>query len=126
MNTNDTPKIITPNAGKPKKIVDKNNNPLEATTGKPLNNSVDLPERDNILSIKPRTAEQQARDANIIAALQEFTDRLKSGAIPCPEYIVVLPKFDNGETQLIYMGDPIPTLMLEGVLHKIVTRMALQ
>lgn len=101
-------KIITPNDGKDKKIVDINNAPI-----KKVDDAL-------VADAKQRTRE------NISRALRDMADRMDSGELSPPNYVVVMPSFENGETQLLFLGDPIPNVMLEGIMHKILTRMALQ
>jgi hypothetical protein len=100
--------IIKPNGGQDKKIVDINNKPIKKI--------------DDAIAADAKRQVQQ----NIIAAMRDMADRMESGELPMPEHVVVMPSFENGETQLLFLGPQIPSLMLLGIMHKITTRMALQ
>lgn len=102
-------RIITPNGGKDKKIVDMHNRPLntaepsaeQATEGKP-----DLSNKDKI-----------------VAALRDMAEKIESGQFTEPKFIVVMPMFET-EIPTFVLGEQIPVVMLEGLLHKVATRMA--
>jgi hypothetical protein len=100
--------IIKPNGGQDKKIVDINNKPIKQVEDKIVEDA------------NRQLAENQ------IAALRDMADRMESGELPPPKHIILLPTFENGETQLLFLGAAVPNLMIEGILHKILTRMALQ
>lgn len=110
MNDKDTPQIITPER-KNAKIVDIRNEPLR---------------KDEDGSIKQDAAYVPSeRTMRIAAALRDLADKMVDGSFPA-EFLVVLPMMPNNDLPLIYMGDPIPTVTLEGVLHRVVTRLAIQ
>lgn len=90
----------------PRKIVDKNNN------------VIDMP-------VPVMDAAQAANTASIIASLRDMADKVESGEIKAPEFVVVMPKFMDGEIPLFVLGAPIPLVMLEGLMHKVLTRMAM-
>lgn len=97
-------KIITPER-KNAKIVGMDNKPIESAQ-EPLN-------------------EHKPTQERVAEALHQLANQIETGAVD-PEFVVVIPKMRNGEVPLVYMGEPIPTLILEGVLHKMLVRMALQ
>lgn len=86
---------------------------------------------NNVVSIAAdgHSTSEQAQPSvkdRITAALRDMADKIDSGEISDPEFVVIMPKLNTGEIPLIFLGDPIPTVMLEGILHKVLTRMALQ
>jgi hypothetical protein len=87
----------------PAKIVDMNNKPIQQ-------DQVGGPE------------ELQGR---MVAALRQLAEGIESGSMRMPDRIIILPQFGT-EVQLIHLGDEVPVEYLEGMLHKMVTRMALQ
>lgn len=95
-------KIITPER-KNAKIVGMDNKPIESA----------------------QEPEEKPVAERIAEALHQLANQIETGAVD-PEFVVVIPKMRNGEVPLVYMGEPIPTLILEGVLHKMLVRMALQ
>lgn len=97
-------KIITPNGGKGRKIVGIDNKPFEAGTEQAAG------------------SEQSSKD-KIVAALRDMAEKLESGQFTEPKFIVVMPVFEN-EVPTFVLGEQIPIMMLEGLLHKVATRMA--
>ena len=104
---NDKPRIITPNGGHDRKVVGIDNKPIKQV--------------DDALTKDHETQTQE----NIIVALREIADKLEDGTLPRAKYIMVVPSFENGETQLLFLGDPVPNVMLEGMLHRLLTKMAM-
>lgn len=92
-------KIITPNGGKDRKVVGLDNKPIN--TEQPEN-----PNKDKM-----------------VAALRDMADKIESGQFTEPKFIVVMPMFET-EIPTFVLGEQIPILMLEGLLHKVATRMA--
>lgn len=107
----DTSKIITPDR-KNAKIVDIRNEPLR---------------KDDDGAIKKEQSAYVPSDktVRVAAALRDLASKLEDGSFPA-EFLVVLPMMPNNDVPLIYMGDPIATIALEGVLHRVVTRLAIQ
>lgn len=93
----------------PRKIVDINNKPIHSVGEK-----VDAPE-GTIGHLQDR----------MVAALRQMADGIESGEMKMPERLIILPKHGS-EIHLIHLGDEVPVEYLEGMLHKLVTRMALQ
>ncbi len=98
-------RIITPGNGRGPKVVGIDNMPLRTD---------EAPDPE-IVKLKSQ-----------ISALREMADKLEDGTLQPPDFILVLPRFHSGDMPLMIFGDPMPTIMLEGILHKLVTRMAMQ
>lgn len=62
---------------------------------------------------------------NMIKALEQLVDGLKSGGMTMPDSIIILPFFPE-QAQLIYLGEPTPQDMVYAKLSKFVARMAVQ
>ena len=60
----------------------------------------------------------------MVAALREMADKIESGNLKMPEYIMVMPKIDN-ELVYIHMGDEVPMAYTVGTLYKLLTRLSL-
>lgn len=90
----------------PRRIVDSSNNPIPTQAPEP-------------------TKEQQDHKRNIVAALQHMVDGITDGSMKVPDRIIVMPQFQS-EVTVIVLGDEVPREYIEGVLHKALTRMALQ
>lgn len=111
--TNDKGKIITPNNGKDRKVVGIDNKPLNSDIGKVPHKPLD-----------GITNESSNKD-KIIAAIRDLAMRLEDGTLPEPEFLILIPKFKQGDTSLMYFGEPVPTVLVEGTIHKVLTRMAM-
>ena len=69
--------------------------------------------------------EYKPTDPKIIEALRNFADSLEKGEIQGVEHMVLLPKLHvSGDVPFMYLGDPIPQLYLQGMMHRVLTRMA--
>lgn len=88
-----------------KKVVNMRNEPQQA----------DTPQNPDELSVKQKC----------INGLRDMAQQIEDGTISSPEFIIVLPKLSNGDLPMIYLGDPIPTLFLEGIIHKLSVKMAM-
>lgn len=102
-------KIITANGGQPRKVVDMHNRPIESDKNE-----------------APDSIREMPKVERIVGALRDLANKLESGEIPEPEYLLVLPRLPNGHMPLMLFGDAMPQTMLLGTLQKLVTRMALE
>lgn len=101
--------IIQPNGGKARKVVDMHNNPIESAKGE-----------------APDTVRAMPKKERIAKALHDLADKIDSGELPEPDYVLVLPRLQSGQLPLFLFGDEMPHTMLLGVMQKLVTRMALE
>ena len=97
-------KIVTPNGGKDKKIVSIDNKPFES-------------------SAEQGTGEGPSNKDKIVDALRDMADKIETGQFTEPKFVVVIPVFEQ-EIPTFVLVEQIPIMMLEGLLHKIATRMA--
>lgn len=114
MSKNNGNGVIAPPA---RKLVGVDNKPLAFTAGI----EQDSADTSADTSDKPYNPMTQ----QIVQGLRHLATNIENGTFPA-DFVLLLPKLTNGETSFMYLGDPIPTVMLEGVLHKVLTRMALQ
>lgn len=110
-------KLYVPPSARAEGLLDVNHKPLNGTA-----EVVDMGEAR--IKAKEEEAHVKERTDKIIAGLKGLVEGLESGKLSPPEFIIMLPKVD-GEVQLMYLGDPIPSIALEGILHKVSTRLAL-
>lgn len=111
-------KLYVPPSARAEGLIDVDHKPLNGTA-----EVVDMGEAR--IKAKEQEEHVKERTAKIIAGLKGLVEGLESGSLSPPEFIIMLPKVD-GEVQLMYLGDPIPTVALEGIIHKVSTRLALQ
>lgn len=92
-----------------------------------------MPPDKKVVDMKNQPVEsQQAADGQemsvkdkCILGLRDMANQIEDGTISTPEFIMILPKLSTGDIPLIYLGDPIPTIFLEGIIHKLSVKMAL-
>lgn len=59
-------------------------------------------------------------------ALRQLAEKLENGELGNVDFALVIPKRENGDMPLLFLGNPVPQVMLEGLLHRMLTKMALQ
>lgn len=101
--------IITSNGGEPRKVVDMRNNPIQSNREEAPGSVRSMPKKERIGK-----------------ALHDLANKIESGELPEPDYVLVLPRLQNGQLPLFVFGDEMPHTMLLGTLQKLVTRMALE
>lgn len=112
-------KLYVPPSARAEGLIDVNHKPIQKQEAE----VIDMGEAR--IKAKEQEEHVKERTAKIIAGLKGLVEGLESGSLSPPEFIIMLPKVD-GEVQLMYLGDPIPTVALEGIIHKVSTRLALQ
>lgn len=63
--------------------------------------------------------------AKIIAGLRDMADKMEDGTLKMPEFVMVMPKFIDGDIPMYVLGESMPIVLLEGILHKVLVRMAM-
>lgn len=57
---------------------------------------------------------------------RQLADKIEAGELNNLDFAIVIPKLQNGDMPLLFLGNPIPNVMLEGLLHRMLTKMAFQ
>ena len=63
---------------------------------------------------------------HVAHAFRQLADKIENGELNNLDFALVIPKLVNGDMPLLFLGNPIPNVMLEGLLHRMLTKMALQ
>ena len=59
-------------------------------------------------------------------AFRQLADKIENGELNNLDFALVIPKLVNGDMPMLFLGNPIPNVMLEGLLHRMLTKMAFQ
>ena len=63
---------------------------------------------------------------HVAHAFRQLADKIEEGELNNLDFAIVIPKLVNGDMPMLFLGNPIPNVMLEGLLHRMLTRMAFQ
>lgn len=91
--------------GHQKKVVDMHNKPIKTDED------------------KARDESEAERKKNMVAGLREMAERIESGQLTLPTSLICVPMMGE-EVPVIVLGEQLPTLFVEGLFHRIATKMA--
>ena len=63
---------------------------------------------------------------HVAHAFRQLADKIENGELNNLDFAIVIPKLVNGDMPMLFLGNPIPNVMLEGLLHRMLTKMAFQ
>ena len=63
---------------------------------------------------------------HVAHAFRQLADKIEEGELNNLDFAIVIPKLANGDMPMLFLGNPIPNVMLEGLLHRMLTKMAFQ
>ena len=63
---------------------------------------------------------------HVAHAFRQLADKIEDGELNNLDFAIVIPKLVNGDMPMLFLGNPIPNVMLEGLLHRMLTKMAFQ
>ena len=63
---------------------------------------------------------------HVAHAFRQLADKIENGELNNLDFAIVIPKLVNGDMPMLFLGNPIPNVMLEGLLHRMLTKMSLQ
>mgnify|MGYP003619680247 CR=1 FL=1 len=63
---------------------------------------------------------------HVAHAFRQLADKIENGELNNLDFAIVIPKLANGDMPMLFLGNPIPNVMLEGLLHRMLTKMAFQ
>ena len=63
---------------------------------------------------------------HVAHAFRQLADKIEEGELNNLDFAIVIPKLVNGDMPMLFLGNPIPNVMLEGLLHRMLTKMAFQ
>lgn len=69
------------------------------------------------------TDEERARKEQIVAGLREMADKIEKGELTAPDSVICLPMM-GGEVPVIVLGEQLPLIYVEGLFHRLATKMA--
>ena len=61
---------------------------------------------------------------HVAHAFRQLADKIENGELNNLDFAIVIPKLVNGDMPMLFLGNPIPNVMLEGLLHRMLTKMA--
>ena len=90
---------------------------------------------DNVADIRQAQKEKDAEGIrvevtnetkHVAHAFRQLADKIENGELNNLDFAIVIPKLVNGDMPMLFLGNPIPNVMLEGLLHRMLTKMAFQ
>ena len=90
---------------------------------------------DNVADIRQAQKEKDAEGIrvevtnetkHVARAFRQLADKIENGELNNLDFAIVIPKLVNGDMPMLFLGNPIPNVMLEGLLHRMLTKMAFQ
>ena len=90
---------------------------------------------DNVADIRQAQKEKDAEGIrvevtnetkHVAHAFRQLADKIEDGELNNLDFAIVIPKLVNGDMPMLFLGNPIPNVMLEGLLHRMLTKMAFQ
>ena len=90
---------------------------------------------DNVADIRQAQKEKDAEGVrvevtnetkHVAHAFRQLADKIEEGELNNLDFAIVIPKLVNGDMPMLFLGNPIPNVMLEGLLHRMLTKMAFQ
>ena len=90
---------------------------------------------DNVADIRQAQKEKDAEGIrvevnnetkHVAHAFRQLADKIENGELNNLDFAIVIPKLANGDMPMLFLGNPIPNVMLEGLLHRMLTKMAFQ
>ena len=90
---------------------------------------------DNVADIRQAQKEKDAENIrvevtnetkHVAHAFRQLADKIEDGELNNLDFAIVIPKLVNGDMPMLFLGNPIPNVMLEGLLHRMLTKMAFQ
>ena len=90
---------------------------------------------DNVADIRQAQKEKDAEGVrvevtnetkHVAHAFRQLADKIEDGELNNLDFAIVIPKLVNGDMPMLFLGNPIPNVMLEGLLHRMLTKMAFQ
>lgn len=90
---------------------------------------------DNVADIRQAQKEKDAEGVrvevtnetkHVAHAFRQLADKIENGELNNLDFAIVIPKLVNGDMPMLFLGNPIPNVMLEGLLHRMLTKMAFQ
>ena len=90
---------------------------------------------DSVADIRQAQKEKDAEDIrvevtnetkHVAHAFRQLADKIENGELNNLDFAIVIPKLANGDMPMLFLGNPIPNVMLEGLLHRMLTKMAFQ